>query len=134
MCRWMMENGTDENKQLAVELSRQLGRVEEESCLVCREVVPIDSLTHGKCKNGHTLPRCCRTLLLTRPILLCPRCQLFVHKEAEYLDSETSATCAYCDGFVINKLNARSQPRPESKRAVVKLPHGHHSKHGRRNH
>lgn len=32
---------------------------------------------------GHTLPRCCLTLMLTEPTILCSRCRVYAHTDAK---------------------------------------------------
>ncbi|XP_069194939.1 general transcription factor 3C polypeptide 4-like [Procambarus clarkii] len=109
MCEWIMKNGRDDNKEIAEVFAKKLGHVDQEVCLVCQEPIQLDFLTHGKCRNGHTLPRCCRSLLLTKPTIFCPRCRVFTHKDAAYFEGTMSSTCTYCDGFVVDELRERRQ-------------------------
>ena len=39
---------------------------------------------------GHTLPRCCLTLMLTEPSILCSRCKVYAHVDAK---GETLPAC-----------------------------------------
>lgn len=35
------------------------------------------------CLTGHTLPRCCLTLMLTEPVIQCSRCKVYAHADAK---------------------------------------------------
>ncbi|XP_069960730.1 general transcription factor 3C polypeptide 4 isoform X2 [Cherax quadricarinatus] len=111
MCEWIMKNGSENDKDMAEIFSSKLGHVKQEMCLVCHESVQLSFLTHGRCKNGHTLPRCCRSLLLTPPTLLCPNCRVFAHKDAVYFEFGEWLTCTYCDGFMVEELGRERQLR-----------------------
>ncbi|XP_063605354.1 uncharacterized protein LOC134780527 [Penaeus indicus] len=95
---------------LCQSVKKKIGIVSNEQCLVCKESIKLDSLVHGKCEKGHTLPRCCRTFLLSRPTVHCPRCKVFVHSAATALLGG-SPTCTYCDGLMADEIGSRKRSR-----------------------
>ncbi|KAK7082253.1 hypothetical protein SK128_018141 [Halocaridina rubra] len=98
MCDWIMNNGREKEKINAANVRRKFNKELQEQCPVCAEAVKMESLTSGTCPNGHTFPRCCRTFLMTKPMMMCPRCKSYTNKYARDLESGRVATCVYCDG------------------------------------
>ncbi|KAK3892879.1 hypothetical protein Pcinc_003280 [Petrolisthes cinctipes] len=88
-------------------LVKKLGSNKKELCPVCKEKVPLTSLTHGQCRNGHTLPRCCRSLLVTEPNIICPRCRVYAHSDSHIVMKEKVFRCTYCDGFMVHQIRPR---------------------------
>ncbi|XP_066982847.1 general transcription factor 3C polypeptide 4 isoform X3 [Macrobrachium rosenbergii] len=82
MCQWITANGKEKDKTFAQKLAKKLTGDMNEHCPICMENIPLKLLTSGTCENGHTLPRCCRTLLVTKPIVMCSRCKSFTHNIA----------------------------------------------------
>ncbi|XP_042870580.1 general transcription factor 3C polypeptide 4-like isoform X1 [Penaeus japonicus] len=110
MCEWMGKKDNESDVKLSKSVKKKIGTVSKEQCLVCKENVKLDSLVRGKCKKGHTLPRCCRTFLLSRPTVQCPRCRVFIHSKASLLLSG-SPTCVYCDGLMADEIGGRRKPK-----------------------
>ncbi|XP_068214413.1 general transcription factor 3C polypeptide 4-like [Palaemon carinicauda] len=107
MCQWITANGKEKEKTMALKLSKKLSGAKTEQCPICTENVPLKLLTSGTCEKGHTLPRCCRTLLVTKPIIMCSRCKSFTHNLAVELQIEGIATCLYCEGRMTHLTRRR---------------------------
>ncbi|XP_037794872.1 general transcription factor 3C polypeptide 4-like [Penaeus monodon] len=110
MCEWLGRKDDDSDVELSKSVKKKIGIVSNEQCLVCKESIKLDTLVYGKCEKGHTLPRCCRTFLLSRPTVHCPRCKVFVHSAATSLLGG-SPTCTYCDGLMADEIGSRKRSR-----------------------
>ncbi|CAL4092872.1 unnamed protein product, partial [Meganyctiphanes norvegica] len=99
MCKWLHQQ--THYDVLIKSILQKLQDSEEEKCLVCKDTVEISSLTMETCSQGHKIPRCPRTLLLTRPSVQCPRCRVFSHEQLKCPESNVMPRCTFCNGFVL---------------------------------
>ncbi|XP_045121573.1 general transcription factor 3C polypeptide 4-like [Portunus trituberculatus] len=107
MCDWVKKDGKQAVRRTVEPLAKRLEKSKREQCPVCRAPVQLKWLTHGQCGNGHTLPRCCRTLMLTEPSILCSRCRVYAHVDAKDIVEEDAYICTYCSGPMVSELNRR---------------------------
>ncbi|KAG0710930.1 General transcription factor 3C polypeptide 4 [Chionoecetes opilio] len=114
MCDWMKKDGTQDAKSIVEPLAKRLEKSKREQCPVCKAPVQLKSLTHGQCANGHTLPRCCLTLMLTEPLILCSHCRVFAHTDAKDIVEEDVYRCTYCSGPMVSELNGRVFKKQQS--------------------
>ncbi|XP_063843555.1 general transcription factor 3C polypeptide 4-like isoform X1 [Scylla paramamosain] len=108
MCDWMKKDGRQGVKRSVEPLAKRLEKSKREQCPVCKAPVQLKWLTHGRCGNGHTLPRCCLTLMLTEPSIMCSRCRVYAHVDAKDIVEEDAYTCTYCSGPMVSDLNGRT--------------------------
>ncbi|XP_050719934.1 uncharacterized protein LOC127000350 isoform X2 [Eriocheir sinensis] len=111
MCEWVKKAGKQAVKSLneVQPLIKRLEKSKREQCPVCQAAVQLKSLTHGRCSNGHTLPRCCLTLMLTEPAIQCSRCRVYAHADAKDVVGEGDYRCTYCSGSMVSDLCRRTQ-------------------------
>lgn len=114
MCDWMRKDGREDVKNIVGPLAKRLEKSKREQCPVCRAPVQLRSLTHGRCGNGHTLPRCCLTLMLTEPTILCSRCRVYAHTDAKDIVEEVGYNCTYCNGTMVSELNGRMHKKEQA--------------------